>query len=79
LTLNLLRAYIKSVCEPFDAEMMIDWKRVMNWLNHFGMKVDSTHVSGHASGPQLREFVEQLNAKKVVPLHNVNAKLSRNG
>jgi hypothetical protein len=24
--------YIKSACEPFDAEIKMDWKRVRNWL-----------------------------------------------
>ena len=42
--------YIKSACEPFDAEMKTDWKRVRNWIQHFGIKINRTHVSGHASG-----------------------------
>ena len=70
--------YIKSSCEPFDAEMEIDWKRVKNWINHFGLNVESTHVSGHASGPQLKEFVEQVNAKNVIPVHTQNAKTFTN-
>ena len=70
--------YIKSVCEPFDAEMEMDWERVMNWISHFGISVNSTHVSGHASGLQLKEFVEQVNAKKVIPLHTENAKAFEN-
>jgi ribonuclease J len=70
--------YIKSVCEPFDAEMEMDWERIMNWINHFGIAVNSTHVSGHASGPQLKEFVEQVNAKNVIPLHTENAKAFEN-
>jgi ribonuclease J len=70
--------YIKSVCEPFDAEMEMDWERIMNWINHFGIAVNSTHVSGHASGPQLKEFVEQVNAKNVIPLHTENARAFEN-
>jgi ribonuclease J len=70
--------YIKSACEPFDAEMKIDWKRVRNWIQHFGIKIDRTHVSGHASGLQLKEFVEQVNAKNVIPIHTENAEAFRN-
>jgi len=70
--------YIKSVCEPFDAEMEMDWERVMNWINHFGMNVESTHVSGHASGLQLKEFVQQVNAKNLIPIHTENAKAFEN-
>jgi ribonuclease J len=66
--------YIKSVCEPFDIEMEIDWQRIENWIKHFGMGINSTHVSGHASGLQLKEFVEQVNAKNVIPVHTENAK-----
>lgn len=65
--------YIKSACEPFDSEMRIDWKRVRNWLNHFGVKVNRTHVSGHASGSHLKEFIQQVNAKNIIPIHTENA------
>jgi len=62
--------YIKSVCEPFDREMEIDWKRVNNWIEHFGMNLHKTHVSGHASAPQLKEFVKKVQPKMVVPVHS---------
>jgi ribonuclease J len=65
--------YIKSVCEPFDAEMEMDWERIMNWINHFGISVNSTHVSGHASGPQLKEFVTTVKPKVLIPVHTENA------
>lgn len=66
-------AYIKSVCEPFDIEMEIDWQRIENWVNHFGMRLESTHVSGHASGPQLKEFVNKVRPKLVIPIHTEHA------
>ena len=31
-----------------------------------------------ASGPQLKEFVEQVNAKNVIPVHTQNAKAFTN-
>ncbi len=66
--------YIKSVCEPFDIEMEIDWQRIENWIKHFGMKSNATHVSGHASGPQLRDFVKTVKPKMVIPVHTQHAK-----
>jgi len=66
--------YIKSVCEPFDAEMEIDWERIENWIRHFSMNVSSTHVSGHASGPELKEFVKQVAPKTIIPVHTESAK-----
>jgi len=65
--------YIKSVCEPFDIEMEIDWQRIENWINHFGMESNVTHVSGHASGPQLRDFVKTVKPKMVIPVHTQHA------
>ena len=65
--------YIKSVCEPFDIEMEIDWQKIENWINHFGMGLNATHVSGHASGPQLKEFVKTVKPKMVIPVHTQHA------
>jgi len=67
--------YIKSVCEPFDIEMETDWKRVKNWIDHFGMNLQKTHVSGHASGSQLKEFVKDVKPRMVVPVHTLHAEV----
>jgi ribonuclease J len=66
--------YIKSVCEPFDEEMEIDWERIENWIKHFGINISSTHVSGHASGLQLKDFVEQIDPRSIIPIHTESAK-----
>ena len=70
--------YIKSVCEPFDAEMEMDWERIMNWINHFGMNVSPRMFLVTRQGPQLKEFVEQVSAKNVIPIHTENAKAFTN-
>ncbi|MCW3983204.1 MAG: MBL fold metallo-hydrolase [Candidatus Bathyarchaeota archaeon] len=70
--------YIKSACEPFDAEMKIDWNRVKNWINHFGMKINRTHVSGHASGLHLKQFIDYVVPKVVIPIHTENADAFKN-
>jgi len=68
--------YVKSVCEPFDIEMEIDWQRVENWIKHFGMGDPiPTHVSGHASGPQLKEFVKTVKPKILIPVHTQHANI----
>ncbi|MGB6680899.1 MAG: MBL fold metallo-hydrolase [Candidatus Bathyarchaeia archaeon] len=67
--------YIKSTCEPFDTEMEMDWERVNNWINHLGMNVQETHVSGHACGPELKHMIEIVNPKIVVPVHTHNAEI----
>jgi mRNA degradation ribonuclease J1/J2 len=51
-------------------------KQIKNWIEHFGIGINRTHVSGHASSTHLKEFVEQVNAKTVIPIHAENAGLS---
>ncbi|MBL7169633.1 MAG: hypothetical protein ISS48_01270 [Candidatus Aenigmarchaeota archaeon] len=49
--------------------------RIENWINHFGMKLHRTHVSGHASGPHLKEFVEKVNPGQIVPVHTEHGEI----
>ena len=61
--------YIHSLCEPFNEEMILDMKRVQNWLDHFGLKLEHAHASGHAGKEDIKEVVQTIDAKKVVPIH----------
>ena len=61
--------YIRSVTEPFDDEMEIDAIRVKNWLDHFKLKMEQIHVSGHASKPELIEMIREIQPKKIIPIH----------
>lgn len=69
--------YIKSVCEPFDLEMEIDWERVKNWIDHFRLELATAHVSGHASGTQIGEMLGRVKPKNVIPIHTEKADLFR--
>jgi ribonuclease J len=61
--------WIKSNCEPFSEDMELDEKRKQHWLEHFGIKEYPAHASGHASGPEIKQMIEEINAKKVIPIH----------
>ena len=66
--------YIRSLTEPFDAEMELKEEQVRNWFVHFGIiKRDQdwhqVHVSGHGDGPQIKRVIDGSNAKKLVPIH----------
>jgi mRNA degradation ribonuclease J1/J2 len=52
-----------------------DWKRIRNWINHFGIELNKTHVSGHASASQLKQFVEKVDSKKIIPVHTEKAEI----
>jgi ribonuclease J len=65
--------YIKSVTEPFDAEMELDVERINNWLNHFNLlPVYKMHVSGHASGPELLDMIREVQPEILYPVHTVH-------
>ena len=68
--------YIRSVTEPFDDEGEIELWRVENWLKHFDLyPYEQIHASGHASGPEIKRLIEEINPKLVFPIHTEHAKL----
>lgn len=61
--------YIYSISEPFNEEMLIDEKRMKNWLNHFKLPRLKAHASGHACKPELKEIITKIKPKQVIPIH----------
>ena len=66
--------YISAVSEPFDIEMELDKERLTNWLRKFGVNPPDfqpkyVHASGHASGPELIDFVKGVRPKMLIPIH----------
>lgn len=81
--------YIRASCEPFNDEMKIDEKKLMNWLNEFEVyhetEIDEdgkiqfkrAHVSGHASRPELKKLIEGLRPKILIPIHTEKPEMFR--
>ena len=69
-------AYIYSNTEPFNEEMEIDFKRLKKWVKEI-LKMDFygsdersiLHVSGHAGVDEIVEFLKNINADLVIPVH----------
>jgi len=62
--------FIKSVTEPVDEEMELDQKRINNWLKYFKLyPYKQLHCSGHASGGDLEQMINQIKPKTVIPIH----------
>ncbi|NPV63608.1 MAG: MBL fold metallo-hydrolase [Methanotrichaceae archaeon] len=75
--------YIYSACEAFNEEMEIDFHRLWQWLQRFGIgscgfSVDEKeelsfdgryHASGHASGEDIAWAIEQIDPDWIVPVH----------
>jgi ribonuclease J len=71
--------YIRSVCEPFDLEMELDRKKVDNWLMHFKLyPYTQIHASGHLGYDEIKEFVETVQPRTVIPVHTQNPEVFKN-
>jgi len=69
--------YILSASEPFNEEMEIDYGRLINWLQHYGLAQYHVHVSGHIMPLQLKSTLKVVNPTRIFPVHTENAELFR--
>jgi len=67
--------FIDSQSEPFDEEGELDYERLRNWVELFGLKYFHAHSHGHADGVELKEIVEGMRPKKLIPIHTDKPKL----
>ena len=65
--------FVRAATEPFSDEMVLDEKKLDHWLDFFnindGAGILREHVSGHASGPDLLQFITDMQPGAVVPVH----------
>jgi ribonuclease J len=61
--------YMHSSSEPFNEEGEFDEARTNNWIQRFGLVRVHAHCSGHASGRDIHQILDQIAPKKVVPIH----------
>ena len=61
--------YMHSLSEPFDEEMEFSFKRMMNWLDYFGLNFVQNHCSGHATGTDIKEMVKTIAPNVLFPVH----------
>ena len=78
--------YISASTEPFNEEMEIDETKMINWLDFFRISYDyqtnkgqkifvRRHVSGHASQSELKEMIEKIDPKTIIPIHTTKPML----
>jgi ribonuclease J len=61
--------YIKSASEAFNEEQKFDLERLKRWLDHFKMRYENFHASGHAPAEDLKKVMEGSSAKVIMPIH----------
>lgn len=67
--------YVRAQCEPYNKRMELSNERLYRWLKHFKINPENEcrpyqyHASGHACGPDILTFIEQVKPKNVIPIH----------
>ncbi len=67
--------YIHSLSEPLTEEIEFSHERMLRWLKHFGLRYKHAHCSGHACQPDLKEIIETIRPKAVIPIHTEHPEL----
>ncbi|MEM3694984.1 MAG: MBL fold metallo-hydrolase [Candidatus Bathyarchaeia archaeon] len=70
--------YVLSASEPFNEEMEIDYERLLNWLEHYGLPQYHAHVSGHIMPIPLKNILKEIEAKQIFPVHTEKPSLFAN-
>jgi ribonuclease J len=64
--------YILSSSEPFEEEREIDFHRLQNWLNVYGIPMYHIHSSGHVLPLDLRRVIKKIKPKTTFPVHTIH-------
>jgi ribonuclease J len=67
--------FIESQSEPFNEEMELDHKRLLNWLECYGLPLLNIHSSGHAFPHHLKEAIRKISPKKTFLIHTERPEL----
>ncbi|KXB05596.1 hypothetical protein AKJ50_00490 [candidate division MSBL1 archaeon SCGC-AAA382A13] len=76
--------YVRAQSEPFNIEMELSEKRLINWLRHFNINEGNNHeplqihASGHACGPEIQDMIDTIEPKKLIPIHTESPQMFEN-
>jgi ribonuclease J len=68
--------YIHSMTQPFNDEMVIGDRKLRRWLGAFNLDRVDTHISGHLSEEDLHWAIDEVGAKRLVPIHSMHPDLT---
>ena len=55
--------------EPFTEEIGFIFNRLLSWLKMCNLKLEYAHTSGHCFTEDLKEAIEIINPKNLIPIH----------
>ncbi|HIQ29900.1 MAG TPA: MBL fold metallo-hydrolase [Candidatus Caldiarchaeum subterraneum] len=69
--------FVLSTSEPHNEEQMLEMEKLMNWINLFNMRYNHLHASGHASASELIQIIENIQPRRIIPIHTEKPMLFR--
>ncbi|MCD6341510.1 MAG: hypothetical protein J7L83_01450, partial [Thaumarchaeota archaeon] len=63
---------IVSTSEPHDEEQEIEWSKFERWVRLLRLDLRNVHSSGHADRESLIEIINEINPRKLIPVHTEN-------
>jgi ribonuclease J len=67
--------YIHAATEAYNEEGEREEEVIRNWVSHLGFHYHQLHASGHAPMPEVAVLVDQIDARRVVPIHTEHPEL----
>jgi len=63
---------IVSTSEPHDEEQEIEWSKFERWVHLLRLDLRNVHSSGHADRESLIEIINEINPRRIIPIHTEN-------
>ena len=67
--------FIHSSSEPVNEEGEVEFNKLLNWLDHFGLPLYQIHCSGHIMPNEMKDIVSQIQPKRLYPIHTEHPEL----
>jgi len=67
--------FIHSASEPVNEEGEVEFTKLLNWLDHFGLPMYQIHCSGHIMPNELKEIISKIQPRKIHPIHTDHPEL----
>jgi len=67
--------FILSTSEPYNEEQAIEFDKLTNWLDHFGLPLYHIHCSGHMMPNDMKRIAKIVAPRKIFPIHTENPEL----
>jgi ribonuclease J len=61
--------FIHSSSEPYNEEQAIEFDKLTNWLDHFGLPLYHIHCSGHMMPNDMKKIARTIAPQKLFPIH----------